>query len=153
MTSETMPTWQLSTFERLDVRSLYALLRLRSEVFVVEQACLFQDMDGLDAQALHLLGWQQGELIAYARCFPPGVAFSEASIGRVVTHGTARGTGWGHRLVDEALRVVATQWGAQPVRIGAQARLRKFYEGHGFVDLGLPYVEDGIDHLEMLWTP
>lgn len=153
MTSAAGPTWHLSTFDDLDTRSLYAVLRLRSEVFVVEQTCVFQDIDGLDPQALHLLGWHDGSLVAYARCFPAGVTFPEASIGRVVTHGAARGAGWGHLLIDEALRAVHARWGPQPIRIGAQAHLRRFYEGHGFVDLGLPYVEDGIDHLEMLWTP
>lgn len=145
--------WQRLAFADLPVDALYALLRLRAEVFVVEQQCAFQDLDGLDAQALHLLGWQADRLVAYARCFPAGVSFAEASIGRVVTHPSARGAGLGHLLIAEALRVVGAQWGPQPVRIGAQARLKAFYEGHGFVDLGLPYVEDGIDHLEMRWTP
>jgi len=148
-----VPTWQLSTFNGLDTNMLYAVLRLRSEVFVVEQACVFLDLDGLDSQALHLMGWHDGALVAYARCFPAGVAFAEASIGRIVTRGAARGAGWGHLLVNEALKAVALHWGRQPIRIGAQARLSNFYQGHGFVDLGLPYVEDGIDHLEMLWTP
>ncbi|MBP6850164.1 MAG: GNAT family N-acetyltransferase [Rhodoferax sp.] len=147
------PAWQLFTFDALDTRTLYALLRLRSEVFVVEQACVFQDIDGLDPQALHLTGWSADGLVAYARCFPAGVSFAEASIGRVVTSGAARGAGWGHLLIDEALRVVLAHWGRQPVRIGAQARLKDFYQRHGFVDVGMPYVEDGIDHLEMVWTP
>ena len=147
------PAWQLFTFDALDTRTLYALLRLRSEVFVVEQACVFLDIDGLDPQALHLTGWSADGLVAYARCFPAGVSFAEASIGRVVTSGAARGAGWGHLLIDEALRVVLAHWGRQPVRIGAQARLKDFYQRHGFVDVGMPYVEDGIDHLEMVWTP
>jgi len=149
----TGPRWQLAGFDMLDTRVLYELLRLRAEVFVVEQCCAFQDVDGLDPQALHLLGWHGGELVAYARCFPAGVAFAEASIGRVVTRGSARGAGWGHLLIAEAVRVVGARWGRQPIRIGAQARLKKFYEGHGFADVGLPYVEDGIDHIEMVWMP
>ena len=147
------PQWQLAAFDALQPRMLYELLRLRSEVFVVEQSCVFQDVDGLDPQALHLLGWHGAELVAYARCFPAGVSFAEASIGRVVTRGSARGAGWGHLLIDEALRVVHLHWGRQPIRIGAQAHLKNFYASHGFVDVGRPYVEDGIDHLEMVWAP
>jgi ElaA protein len=147
------PRWQLAGFDALQPRTLYELLRLRAEVFVVEQSCVFQDVDGLDPQALHLLGWQGAELVAYARCFPAGVSFAEASIGRVVTRGSARGAGWGHLLIDEAIRVVHLHWGRQPIRIGAQAHLKNFYASHGFVDVGRPYVEDGIDHLEMVRTP
>jgi ElaA protein len=130
------------------------LLRLRSEVFVVEQNCVFQDMDGLDDQAMHLLGTQMEEgaarLVAYVRCFPAGVTFAEASIGRVVTHPSARGSGLGHVLMAEAVRALQRQWGAQPIRIGAQAHLKDFYQHHGFADVGRPYVEDGIPHLEMV---
>lgn len=150
----TGPRWQLAGFEALDTHALYELLRLRAEVFVVEQSCAFQDVDGLDPQALHLLGWHGADLVAYARCFPAGVTFAEASIGRVVTRGSVRGAGWGHLLIAEAIRVVVEHWGRQqPIRIGAQARLKKFYEGHGFADVGRPYVEDGIDHIEMVRVP
>ncbi len=145
--------WQTCRFDELDVPTLYAVLQLRAQVFVVEQACVFQDIDGLDPQAVHLMGWSDGGLQAYARCFPAGVTFAEASIGRVVTQPAARGGGWGHRLIAQAQQVVAERWGRQPVRIGAQAHLQRFYAAHGFVDTGRPYVEDGIDHLEMLWTP
>lgn len=149
----THPHWTLSTFEQLLPQQLYALLQLRAQVFVVEQACLFQDMDGLDPRALHLLGSGDAGLIAYARCFPPGVSFAEASVGRIVTHPAARGTGLGHLLLARAMEVIRSQWGEQPVRIGAQARLKAFYQGHGFADVGRPYDEDGIAHLEMLWSP
>lgn len=142
--------WRLAPFDALSGAMLYALLQLRSEVFVVEQHCVFQDMDGADAQALHLMGWQHGELQAYARCFPAGVKFPEASIGRVVTRRCARGDGLGHRLVQQAVQSVYSQWGAQPIRIGAQAHLESFYRQHGFRKAGPAYVEDGIDHLEML---
>ncbi len=153
MNSGVVIQWKLATFEALSVPELYALLQLRTEVFAVEQNCAFQDMDGADGQALHLMGRQDGELLAYARCFPPGVKFREASIGRVVTRRQARGCGLGHRLMEQAMSAVNTQWGVQPIRIGAQARLKKFYGGHGFVDVGKPYIEDGIEHLEMVWQP
>lgn len=142
--------WQFKTFEALTKAELYAALQLRAEVFVVEQACVFQDMDGSDDRAMHLMGLQDGQLVAYARCFAPGVKFAEASIGRVVTHASVRGTGIGHVLMREAMARLQQHEGAQPIRIGAQARLQHFYMQHGFVDVGAPYVEDGIDHLEML---
>ena len=147
------PAWTLIDFQGLDVPVLYDVLRLRAAVFVVEQACAFQDLDGLDQRATHLLGYLDGVLVAYARCFPAGVAFAEASVGRVVTLGTARGLGLGHQLVARAMQAVGDVWGVQPIRIGAQARLKRFYQDHGFADMGKPYVEDGIDPLEMLWQP
>lgn len=145
--------WQWLRFDQLSREQLYALLRLRSEVFVVEQNCVFQDMDGLDDQAMHLLGFRSSELVAYVRCFPQGITFDEASIGRVVTRQSARGGGLGHMLMAEAIRALVAEWGAQPIRIGAQAHLKDFYQRHGFADVGKPYVEDGIDHIEMVRQP
>lgn len=149
--------WQNLTFNALSNQQLYAVLQLRTEVFVLEQNCVFQDMDGRDPQAVHVLGTRlvDGErvLAAYARCFPCGVAFEEASIGRVVTRAQTRGGGLGHQLIQQAIAVIDSTWGRQPIRIGAQAHLKHFYQQHGFVDLKLPYVEDGIDHLEMLRQP
>lgn len=147
--------WCTCTFDALSGAELYEMLQLRSEVFVVEQACAFQDLDGADGVALHLLGraTPSGELLAYARCFGPGVKFAEASIGRVLTRPSARASGLGHVLMRQAKAALCAQWGPQPIRIGAQARLERFYEGHGFAVAGAPYLEDGIDHIEMLWTP
>lgn len=155
--------WQWTSFADLRIADLYALLQLRSAVFVVEQNCVFQDLDGSDAQAMHLLGFaaqsnagsatQSPQLLAYARCFPAGLKFAEASIGRVLTAPAARGSGLGHELMARAIKALCTQWGAQPIRIGAQAHLADFYAAHGFVDQGLPYLEDGIAHLEMLCAP
>ena len=142
--------WAFKSFDTLTKAELYAVLQLRSEVFVVEQACVFQDLDGSDDRAMHLLGLQGDQLVAYARCFSAGVKFAEASIGRVVAQGRVRGTGIGHTLMREAIMRSQQHWGAQPIRIGAQTRLNNFYAQHGFVDTGKPYVEDGIDHLEML---
>ena len=142
--------WRFMAFDALTAAQLYAVLRLRSEVFVVEQACLFQDMDGADPQAMHVLGSAQGALVAYARCFAAGVKFAEASIGRIVTAPSVRGSGAGHALVEQAIACLSQQWGAQAIRIGAQARLEHFYGQHGFENTGRPYLEDGIAHLEML---
>jgi ElaA protein len=142
--------WRFVPFSALTAQELYEMLQLRSEVFVVEQACPFQDMDGADQKAMHLLGVKAGRLVAYARCFSAGEKFAEASIGRVVTHMSARGDGIGHVLMKEAVASLARHWGMQPIRIGAQARLEKFYNQHGFVQNGQPYIEDGIPHIEML---
>ena len=144
--------WRCLPFDALHARTLYALLQLRTEVFVMEQTCIFQDMDGADAQCFHLLGERDGELQAYARLVPARLKFSEASIGRVVTLPAARGGGLGHVLVREAVQALHGLWGAQPIRIGAQARLEAFYRQHGFVPDGAVYIEDGIDHIEMLRT-
>ena len=142
--------WQFKAFDQLDTRALYALLQLRSEVFVVEQACAFQDLDGEDDRAMHLMGTQGGRVVAYARCFQAGVKYPEASIGRVIAHSSQRGKGMGHVLMQRAIDSLVAQWGAQPIRIGAQARLAAFYQQHGFAQAGEPYTEDGIAHIEML---
>ncbi|AYQ29563.1 MULTISPECIES: GNAT family N-acetyltransferase [unclassified Polaromonas] len=145
--------WRFVPFSVLTTLELYEMLQLRSEVFVVEQSCPFQDMDGADQKAMHLMGVDKakgGRLVAYARCFAAGEKFAEASIGRVVTHMSARGDGIGHVLIKEAIARLLEHWGPQPIRIGAQARLEKFYRQHGFVQNGEPYIEDGIPHIEML---
>ena len=124
--------WRCLPFDALLPRTLYALLQLRSAVFVVEQACAFQDLDGADADCMHLLGERaraggEPELLAYTRLVPAGLKYPEVSIGRVVTGPSTRGSG-----------------------IGAQAHLERFYNAHGFVSDDKPYIEDGIPHLEML---
>ena len=143
--------WRCLPFADLGVAELYAVLQLRSAVFVVEQACVFQDMDGLDLVCHHLLGQDaRGGLLAYARLVPAGVAFAEASVGRVITAPAARGTALGHRLMAQACTQLAQLWGEQPIRIGAQAHLQRFYCQHGFVTDSAEYMEDGIAHVEML---
>jgi ElaA protein len=149
--SSTSLTWRCLPFDALHARTLYALLQLRTEVFVMEQDCVFQDMDGADAQCFHLLGEAADQtLVAYARLVPAGLKFAEASIGRVVTLPAARGGGLGHVLMREAVRALHGLWGVQPIRIGAQARLEAFYRQHGFEPDGPIYIEDGIDHIEMV---
>ncbi len=151
-----MLEWEWLPFADLGTQRLYQILQLRSEVFVVEQQCVYQDIDGLDPASFHLLGWQPGQhgqapqLVAYLRCLPAGLKFDEASLGRVITRGTVRGSGAGRALLAEALARMQTQWGAQPVRIAAQLYLQKFYEGFGFVACSAPFDEDGIPHIDML---
>jgi len=142
--------WRWVAFDDLTARELYDVLQLRSAVFVVEQTCIFQDMDGADAQAMHLLGLQQGQLVAYARGFAAGVTFAEASLGRIATQASVRGRGTGHALVSKAMACLQQEWGAQAIRIGAQAHLEAFYGQHGFEKAGPLYLEDGIPHLEMV---
>ncbi len=142
--------WRCLPFEGLGVAELYAVLQLRSAVFVVEQHCVFQDMDGLDPACHHLLGQDaSGQLLAYARLVPKGLAFAEASVGRVVTAPAGRGRALGHQLMAQACTALTALWGSQPIRIGAQAHLQAFYAQHGFVADGPGYVEDGIPHVEM----
>ena len=143
-------SWDFVPFDDLSPRTLYEVLQLRSETFVVEQACIFQDLDGADEQAMHLLGRSGGQLVAYARCFPASVKYAEASIGRVVTRPSARACGMGHELMQRAIDAIHSQWDTPPIRIGAQARLEKFYNRHGFARAGPVYDEDGIDHIEMV---
>ena len=142
--------WRFAPFAELTPREVHDLLRLRAEVFVVEQACPFQDVDGADPSAWHLLGSRGGELVAYSRLFPAGIKFAEASIGRVVTSPASRGSGCGRELMRESLARAATLWPGQPIRIGAQQRLERFYGGYGFVKASEPYDEDGIMHIEMV---
>lgn len=142
--------WRFLSFDEFTLRELYDMLQLRSEVFVVEQTCIFQDIDGADPQAMHLLGSVDGKLVAYVRCFAAGIKFAEASIGRVITAKSWRGGGTGHVLMRQAISSLQKHWGPQAIRIGAQAHLEKFYGQHGFVDTGIAYIEDGIPHIEML---
>lgn len=138
-------------FGALSSHTLYALLRLRAQVFVVEQRCVFQDMDGADADCLHLLcEASDGRLLASARLVPAGLKYAESSIGRVVSDPAARPLKLGHTLMAEAVRQLLQLWGPQPIRIGAQAHLQHFYQRHGFVTASEPYDEDGIAHVEML---
>jgi len=153
--------WRFARFDELSPREIHELYRLRAAVFVVEQACAFQDLDGADPESWHLLGYQsapsplgegrgEGPLLAYARLVPPGVKYEEPSIGRIVTAQSARRTGLGRTLVHEALARAEQLWPGKPIRIGAQQRLERFYREFGFVTASAPYDEDGIPHVEML---
>ncbi len=143
--------WTYQRFQALSVDALYDALALRAEVFVVEQACVFQDADGADRASGHLLGRDAaGVLQAYLRIVDPGVKYAEPSLGRVITSPASRGTGLGHRLIDEGLARCEAAWPGRAIRIGAQARLEAFYASHGFVREGADYIEDGIPHCEMV---
>jgi ElaA protein len=146
--------WQWSRFNQLSLDDLYAVVRLREAVFIIEQNCPYPDADGRDPRAWHLLGWKKydGErkLVAYARVFEPGIRYEEASVGRVVTAPEVRGTGLGKVLMAEALRRIESLLPGQPVKIAAQRRLENFYLGFGFRTISAPYEEDGIIHVDMI---
>lgn len=143
--------WTTKPYAALTVPELYALLQLRNAVFVVEQTCAFQDIDGQDAAAHHLLGrTATGELAVYARLFAAGHSYPEASIGRVAVAPGCRRHGLGRQLMRQALAQCAALWGPQPIRIGAQRYLREFYRGFGFEQQGPMYLEDDIEHIHML---
>lgn len=143
------PKWKIKRFEALSLNELYSLLQLRSEVFIVEQNCPYQDVDGKDAKALHLLGEFDRKIVAYARLFKSGDYFDHASIGRVVISPQYRDKKWGHDLMREAIAGIANELGETAITISAQLYLQKFYESHGFVQTSEMYLEDDIPHIEM----
>jgi ElaA protein len=143
--------WRLAPFAALSPHELRRIYALRQAVFVVEQACPFLDADERDEQALHLAAWRSGEALplACARLLAPGVAAAEASIGRVATARSARGTGLGRETMRRAVAAAEAAWPGAGLHLSAQSRLERFYEGFGFVAAGPRYLEDGIDHTPM----
>lgn len=142
--------WEIKKYSDLNVDELYALLQLRSEVFVVEQDCVYQDIDGKDQKALHVVGYNEGELIAYARIFKKRDYFEEASIGRILVKQSYRKMEVGHRLLDYAINYINLTLKENKIRISAQKYLISFYQKHGFQVDGEGYLEDGIPHVNML---
>ncbi len=145
-----MLRWRFAPFDKLTPREVHDLYQARIEVFVIEQNCLFQDVDGVDPACWHLLGRQGDALVAYCRLVPPGVKYPEPSIGRVLTSRAARRSGAGRALMAESLARAQELWPGQTIRIGAQHYLERFYGNFGFVQASAPYDEDGIPHIEML---
>jgi ElaA protein len=142
--------WTIKPFEALTVNELYDLLKLRSEVFVVEQNCIYLDLDGKDKIALHLYGEFEGKIVAIARLFKAGISFDNASIGRVVVDPNYRTRKWGHDLMREAIAGIQLHFNESKITIGAQLYLKKFYESHGFVQISEMYLEDDIPHIDMV---
>jgi ElaA protein len=143
-------THKVSSFQELNVNDLYELLRLRSEVFVVEQNCVFLDQDNKDQQCYHLLLFADDKLAAYTRLVPAGLSYREVAIGRVVTSPAFRGSGLGRKVMELSIKSCDELFGAQNIRIGAQTYALPFYQSLGFVAEGELYDEDGIEHIEML---
>ncbi len=143
--------WRVQRFDEIPSRHFYAILAARVAVFVVEQDCPYQDVDGQDFEALHVTAWGSDDsVLAYARILPPGTRFAEPSIGRVLTTEAARGTGLGRALMEQCLAVTEQRFPGQALRISAQQYLEAFYCSLGFETVHGPYPEDGIPHLEML---
>jgi len=142
--------WELLEFASLSNLALYEAMRLRQEVFVVEQDCAYQDLDGLDQDSIHMLCWQETRLLAYQRCLPPGLSYPESSLGRIIVSEAGRGQKLGRKLVQKGIDFNYKKWPLSDIKIGAQARLRVFYGDLGFVAQGEEYIEDGIAHIHML---
>lgn len=144
-----MLEYRIKSYSDLTKDELYALLQLRSEVFVVEQNCVYQDIDGKDPKALHVLGFKNEVLIAYTRLFKPGDYFEEASIGRVVVKKEERQHSYGHELMEVSIKAIKEHFKEKVVKISAQSYLKSFYNNLGFKEEGEEYLEDGIPHTAM----
>ncbi|MBS0350215.1 MAG: GNAT family N-acetyltransferase [Proteobacteria bacterium] len=142
--------WRLQKFAELSPFELYSILRLRSEVFVVEQKSIYLDLDNKDQLVYHLGGWQGKNLVAYSRLISPGISYSEPSIGRVVTAVNQRRFGVGRALLQESIRLIELLFNGKQIRISAQLYLKKFYESYGFIQDSEVYDEDGIQHIQMI---
>lgn len=138
------------SFAELSTKDLYDILQLRAEVFVVEQNCVYQDIDGKDEKALHVIGFKNDKIVAYCRIFKSGDYFEKASIGRVVVAKNERKFGYGHIIFQHSMDAVKQHFNETSVKISAQLYLKKFYESHGFVQVGEGYLEDDIPHIAMI---
>lgn len=143
-------TWSIKSFEELSTKELYEILKVRQEVFVVEQTCYYLDADGYDEKALHLWAEKQGKIVAYCRIFSQGIKYPETSIGRVLTHPDARNLSLGKILMSFALQAIEIRFKTKECRISAQDYLLDFYKNFGFTDTGKKYLEDDIPHTEMV---
>ena len=142
--------WKCKPFQQLSSAELYAILQLRNEVFVVEQNCVFQDADNKDQESWHLMAWIDDQLAGYTRLVPAGISYTEVSIGRVVTFPKMRKSGIGKKIMEKSIEMVNLLWNKQPIRIGAQLYLKKFYESFGFQQCSDIYMEDNIEHIQMI---
>ena len=141
---------EVKKFSELTIQELYDLLQLRSEIFVVEQDCVYQDIDGKDQEALHILGKKNEQIVAYTRCFRPGYYFDEAAIGRVVVKDAERRLGYGHEIMKASHKAISEFYNTNEIKLSAQQYLVKFYKFHGYQQVGDGYLEDGIPHIGML---
>ncbi len=147
--------WQHKHFNQLTVNELYDALKLRIDVFVVEQTCYYPDLDDCDRNpaTLHLLGYANNELVAYLRILPPGETYADyVSIGRVATRKDVRGSGLGHPLIKQGIALCKTNWPTTNIKISAQEHLQGYYQKHGFKTVSEMYLEDDIPHIAMLKT-
>ena len=136
-------------FSELNITELYEILQLRAEIFVVEQDCVYQDIDFKDQKALHVFGYKNNKIVAYTRIFKSGDYFDNASIGRVLVVASERKYGFGHDLMKASIAAINTHFKVTEITISAQKYLKKFYESHQFTQVGEAYLEDGIPHIRM----
>lgn len=141
---------EVKKFEDLSLTELYGILQLRTEVFVVEQDCVYQDLDGKDDRALHVLGLKENSVVAYTRIFKPGDYVKNASIGRVVVRESERKYGYGKRIMDASIKAIQDHFKVNTIHLSAQTYLKKFYNSLNFYEIGKEYLEDGIPHIEMV---
>lgn len=144
--------WFVKTFKELSTEELYQILKLRIDVFVVEQNCVYPDLDDLDKQpgTLHLFAMDDQQLTAYMRIFPPQVNHpSMSSLGRVATDSRYRNIGLGHKLLLKAINIIDKEWPNISCHISAQSHLVNYYNRQGFFQVGEEYLEDGIPHIGM----
>ena len=145
-----MMTIEIKAFNELTLTSLYEVLQLRAEVFVVEQNCPYQDVDGKDQKAMHILGYHKEQLVAYTRVFKPGYYFDNASIGRVVVKENARQYGFGKDIMKASIAFIEDTLDLSTIELSAQTYLKKFYNDLGFKEIGEGYLEDDIPHIRMI---
>ena len=144
-----MVNWTIKRFDELTLDELYNILQLRNEVFIVEQNCVYNDTDGKDRSAWHLMAVEDNILIAYTRILPPGVSYSDPAIGRVVTSSSKRRSGLGRELMKRSIETCEKFFGKISITLSAQVYLQSFYESFGFIVIGEEYLDDGILHVEM----
>jgi ElaA protein len=143
---------KIKTFNELNIKELYNILQLRSEVFVVEQDCVYQDLDGKDEKALHIIGFKNNKVVAYTRVFKPGDYFEYASIGRVVVDQNEREHKYGYDIMKASVEAIKTHYNETKIKISAQTYLKRFYNNLDFFEVGEEYLEDGIPHIGMMRT-
>jgi len=141
----------IKPFNELSILELYNLLQLRSEVFVVEQDCVYQDIDGKDQKALHVIGYKNDRIVAYTRLFKPGDYFKASSIGRVIVVKNQRQFKYGYDIMEASIKAIKTHFNVTEIKISAQCYLKKFYNNLEFFEVGDEYLEDGIPHIGMLY--
>ncbi|WP_298901155.1 GNAT family N-acetyltransferase [uncultured Psychroserpens sp.] len=141
----------VKTFQELSTQELYDILQLRSEVFVVEQDCVYQDLDGKDQNALHVIGYKNSKVVAYTRIFKPGDYFENASIGRVVVDAKERTHKYGYDIMEASINAVKLKYNTSTIKISAQVYLTRFYNRLEFQEVGEEYLEDGIPHIDMIY--
>ncbi len=143
--------FEFKKFSDLSLNELYNILQLRSEIFVVEQNCVYNDLDGFDTEAVHLFRKKEDKIVAYARILKPGTRFADFSIGRVVVKQSERSTGLGIKLMEAAKNYIINELGATKIKISAQSYLQRFYENLGFEVITEMYLEDEIPHYGMIF--